>query len=115
MCVEFLRCSEVQRAITRIAMEDGVVVIKLSKVRQTRSRIAEPRRGLHQALDPAGHGLGVSAVSFISRYVALMPGDLIYTGTPGTTARMSPGDVVEVEIEGIGILRNKIAAAGSAA
>jgi 2-keto-4-pentenoate hydratase/2-oxohepta-3-ene-1,7-dioic acid hydratase in catechol pathway len=57
---------------------------------------------------------GPTAVSFISRYVALMPGDLIYTGTPGTTARMSPGDVVEVEIEGIGVLRNKIAGAGKA-
>jgi 2-keto-4-pentenoate hydratase/2-oxohepta-3-ene-1,7-dioic acid hydratase in catechol pathway len=47
-------------------------------------------------------------VSYISRYVTLEPGDVIYTGTPGTTKAMKPGDVVEVEIEGIGILRNKI-------
>jgi len=52
-----------------------------------------------------------TALSFISQFVTLMPGDLIYTGTPGTTARMSPGDAVEVEIEGIGVLRNTIAAA----
>ena len=48
-------------------------------------------------------------VSWVSRSVTLTPGDLIYTGTPGTTRKMSPGDVVEVEIEGIGVLRNKIA------
>ncbi|MEO7650769.1 MAG: fumarylacetoacetate hydrolase family protein, partial [Bryobacteraceae bacterium] len=50
-------------------------------------------------------------VSYISRYVTLVPGDAIYTGTPGSTKKMSPGDVVEVDIEGIGILRNKVVAA----
>ena len=47
-------------------------------------------------------------VSYISRYVTLEPGDVIYSGTPGTTKAMKPGDVVEVEIEGVGVLRNKI-------
>lgn len=47
-------------------------------------------------------------VSYVSKYVTLMPGDVIYTGTPGTTSAMKPGDVVEVEIEGIGVLRNKV-------
>jgi 2-keto-4-pentenoate hydratase/2-oxohepta-3-ene-1,7-dioic acid hydratase in catechol pathway len=47
-------------------------------------------------------------VSYISKYVTLMPGDVIYTGTPGTTSAMKPGDVVEVEIEGVGVLRNKV-------
>jgi 2-keto-4-pentenoate hydratase/2-oxohepta-3-ene-1,7-dioic acid hydratase in catechol pathway len=47
-------------------------------------------------------------VSYISRYVTLEPGDVIYTGTPGSTKAMQPGDVVEVEIEGIGLLRNRI-------
>ena len=37
------------------------------------------------------------------------PGDIIYTGTPGSTKKMSQGDVVEVEIEGIGVLRNTVA------
>lgn len=50
-------------------------------------------------------------VSYASRYVTLQPGDLIYTGTPGSTSKMSPGDVVEVEIEGIGVLRNPVTAA----
>jgi 2-keto-4-pentenoate hydratase/2-oxohepta-3-ene-1,7-dioic acid hydratase in catechol pathway len=47
-------------------------------------------------------------VSYVSRYVTLEPGDVIYTGTPGTTRPMKPGDVVEVEIEGIGVLRNPV-------
>jgi 2-keto-4-pentenoate hydratase/2-oxohepta-3-ene-1,7-dioic acid hydratase in catechol pathway len=47
-------------------------------------------------------------VSFVSRFVTLLPGDLIYTGTPGQTRKMKPGDVVEVEIEGIGVLRNPV-------
>jgi 2-keto-4-pentenoate hydratase/2-oxohepta-3-ene-1,7-dioic acid hydratase in catechol pathway len=47
-------------------------------------------------------------VSYVSRYVTLMPGDVIFTGTPGSTQAMSPGDVVEVEIEGVGVLRNTV-------
>jgi 2-keto-4-pentenoate hydratase/2-oxohepta-3-ene-1,7-dioic acid hydratase in catechol pathway len=47
-------------------------------------------------------------VSWISRHVTLEPGDLIYTGTPGTTSAIKPGDVVEVELEGVGVLRNKV-------
>lgn len=50
-------------------------------------------------------------VSFVSRHVTLEPGDTIFTGTPQKTTAIKPGDVMEVEIEGIGILRNKVAAA----
>jgi 2-keto-4-pentenoate hydratase/2-oxohepta-3-ene-1,7-dioic acid hydratase in catechol pathway len=49
-------------------------------------------------------------ISFVSKYVTLEPGDVIYTGTPGNTSAMKPGDVVEVEIEGIGVLRNHVVA-----
>lgn len=49
-------------------------------------------------------------VSFTSRYVTLEPGDLIFTGTPGRTRRLEPGDVVEVTIEGVGTLRNRVVA-----
>lgn len=45
-------------------------------------------------------------ISFISKYMTLMPGDLIATGTPSGVGPMKKGDVVEVEIEGIGILKN---------
>ncbi|MFN7920842.1 MAG: fumarylacetoacetate hydrolase family protein [Bryobacteraceae bacterium] len=50
-------------------------------------------------------------VSYISQNVTLQPGDLVFTGTPGTTQKLKAGDVVEVEIEGIGLLRNPVAAA----
>jgi 2-keto-4-pentenoate hydratase/2-oxohepta-3-ene-1,7-dioic acid hydratase in catechol pathway len=49
-------------------------------------------------------------VSYTSRYITLEPGDVIFTGTPGTTQAMKPGDTFEVEIEGIGVLRNKVVA-----
>lgn len=53
-------------------------------------------------------------VSNLSRYVTLLPGDLIYTGTyPTLTGKdntVHPGDVVEVEIEQLGLLRNRIVA-----
>jgi 2-keto-4-pentenoate hydratase/2-oxohepta-3-ene-1,7-dioic acid hydratase in catechol pathway len=47
-------------------------------------------------------------VSYISRYITLEPGDLVFTGTPGSTAALRPGDVVEVEVEGVGVLRNSV-------
>jgi 2-keto-4-pentenoate hydratase/2-oxohepta-3-ene-1,7-dioic acid hydratase in catechol pathway len=48
-------------------------------------------------------------ISFASRAMTLEPGDLLFTGTPGETPRLSDGDVVEVEISGIGVLRNPAA------
>lgn len=48
-------------------------------------------------------------VNYVSRFVTLVPGDIIYTGTPGTTKAMKPGDVIEIEVEGVGVLRNRIA------
>jgi 2-keto-4-pentenoate hydratase/2-oxohepta-3-ene-1,7-dioic acid hydratase in catechol pathway len=38
----------------------------------------------------------------------LMPGDLIATGTPAWVGPMAAGDVVEVEIQGLGVLRNPV-------
>lgn len=49
-------------------------------------------------------------VSFISNYITLQPGDLIFTGTPGKTSALKPGDVCEVVLEGVGTLRNPVAA-----
>ncbi len=49
-------------------------------------------------------------VSWVSNWVTLLPGDVIYTGTPGSTRRLSPGDTLEVEIESIGTLTNPVAA-----
>jgi 2-keto-4-pentenoate hydratase/2-oxohepta-3-ene-1,7-dioic acid hydratase in catechol pathway len=48
-------------------------------------------------------------IAWISAAVTLEPGDLISTGTPPGNAEMEPGDVIECEIEGIGVLRNPVA------
>lgn len=51
-------------------------------------------------------------VSWISHYFTLEPGDLVWTGTMGTPRFLNPGDVYEVEIEGIGILKNTVVQGG---
>jgi len=52
------------------------------------------------------------SVPFLLRYIAnimtLFPGDLIVTGTPAGVSPLNPGDSVEVEIDGIGILQNTV-------
>ena len=47
-------------------------------------------------------------IEYISRVMTLLPGDIIATGTPEGIGPMQVGDVVEVEIEGLGVLTNKI-------
>jgi 2-keto-4-pentenoate hydratase/2-oxohepta-3-ene-1,7-dioic acid hydratase in catechol pathway len=47
-------------------------------------------------------------VSFISEIMTLLPGDVIITGTPPGVGAIEAGDVVEVEIEGIGVLKNTV-------
>ena len=47
-------------------------------------------------------------VSYISRHMTLLPGDIIATGTPEGVGPMKVGDTVEVEIEEIGVLRNQV-------
>jgi 2-keto-4-pentenoate hydratase/2-oxohepta-3-ene-1,7-dioic acid hydratase in catechol pathway len=49
-------------------------------------------------------------VSFLSGVMTLEPGDLIATGTPAGTAALRDGDVVEVEIPGVGVLSNPVRA-----
>ena len=48
------------------------------------------------------------SIAFISQVMTLEPGDLIFTGTPGTTQAINTGDIVEVEIPEIGILSNTV-------
>jgi 2-keto-4-pentenoate hydratase/2-oxohepta-3-ene-1,7-dioic acid hydratase in catechol pathway len=47
-------------------------------------------------------------VAFVSKNVTLMPGDIILTGTPAGVGPLTHDDVVEVEIEAIGVLRNTV-------
>lgn len=49
-------------------------------------------------------------VSFVSGIMTLEPGDLIATGTPAGTAPLADGDVVEIEIPGVGTLSNPVSA-----
>src|SRR6185437_2074086 len=49
-------------------------------------------------------------VADIARTITLVPGDVLLSGTPATSRTVYPGDVVEVEVEGLGTLRNHIAA-----
>jgi 2-keto-4-pentenoate hydratase/2-oxohepta-3-ene-1,7-dioic acid hydratase in catechol pathway len=46
----------------------------------------------------------------LTKYFTLWPGDVIWMGTDGTSPDIKPGDVVEIEITGIGTLRNKFVA-----
>ena len=51
-------------------------------------------------------------ISTISRYCTLVPGDVIWMGTDGTSPSLEDGDAVEVEITGIGVLANRFVTAG---
>lgn len=47
-------------------------------------------------------------VAYVSRMMTLEPGDIILTGTPAGIGALSSGDVVEVEVEKVGVLRNRV-------
>ena len=49
-------------------------------------------------------------ISYISQHITLHPGDMVFSGTTSRTSAMKPQDVVEVEISGIGVLRNIVRA-----
>jgi 2-keto-4-pentenoate hydratase/2-oxohepta-3-ene-1,7-dioic acid hydratase in catechol pathway len=50
-------------------------------------------------------------IAFVSSHMTLEAGDVISTGTPSGVGNLSPGDEVEIEIEGIGVLKNSVIAA----
>jgi len=47
-------------------------------------------------------------IADLARYITLLPGDVILSGTPANSRPMQPGDVVEVEVTGLGRLRNHV-------
>jgi len=47
-------------------------------------------------------------IAFASSFMTLEPGDVLLTGTPEGVGKLEPGDQVDVEIEGIGILSNPV-------
>jgi 2-keto-4-pentenoate hydratase/2-oxohepta-3-ene-1,7-dioic acid hydratase in catechol pathway len=67
---------------------------------------------LRQAGATSDFIFGINAVvSFVSRVMTLLPGDIIATGTPPGMDALKAGDVVEVTIEGIGTLKNRVVSA----
>jgi 2-keto-4-pentenoate hydratase/2-oxohepta-3-ene-1,7-dioic acid hydratase in catechol pathway len=50
-------------------------------------------------------------VEYITAFTTLLPGDVILTGTPSGVGKVEPGDLMEVEVDGIGILANRVVAA----
>jgi len=50
-------------------------------------------------------------IAEVSMYCTIEPGDVMWMGTDGVPANIKPGDTVEIEISGIGVLRNKVVAA----
>lgn len=52
----------------------------------------------------------VELVSYVSHYMTLEAGDLLLTGTPAGVGPLAPGDLVEVEVSGVGILSNPVEA-----
>jgi len=50
-------------------------------------------------------------MEFVTAVMTLLPGDVILTGTPGGVSKVEPGDLMEVEIDGIGVLQNRVVAA----
>ena len=49
-------------------------------------------------------------IEYITSFMTLLPGDVLLTGTPEGVGRLSPGDVVEVEVDGVGTLSNPVEA-----
>lgn len=85
--------------VTAAAVADVAVTCRVNgEVRQT-GRTSE------MVFTPA------DIIAYITQVMTLEPGDVVLTGTPAGVSRLSPGDVVEVEIETLGCLRNPVVAA----
>jgi 2-keto-4-pentenoate hydratase/2-oxohepta-3-ene-1,7-dioic acid hydratase in catechol pathway len=49
-------------------------------------------------------------IEYVTVFMTLLPGDVLLTGTPEGVGTLSDGDVVEIEVEGVGVLRNEVRA-----
>lgn len=50
----------------------------------------------------------IEIIKYVSHRMTLLPGDLIFTGTPAGVGKVVPGDLIETELEGIGKMTNKV-------
>jgi len=66
---------------------------------------------VRQAAQTSDMVFGVATlIEYITTFMTLLPGDAILTGTPEGVGKLAAGDVVEVEVEGVGTLRNPVVA-----
>ena len=84
------------RIVTGLDPADLTVITRLNGAEKQRSSTSLLIRGVAELL------------SFITEAITLLPGDAVLTGTPAGVGPMAKGDTVEVEIPGIGILRNQV-------
>ncbi len=84
------------RIVTGLAPDNLTVITRLNGVEHQRSSTSLLIRGVPELL------------AFITEAITLLPGDVVLTGTPAGVGPMEKGDTVEVEIPGIGILRNRV-------
>jgi 5-oxopent-3-ene-1,2,5-tricarboxylate decarboxylase/2-hydroxyhepta-2,4-diene-1,7-dioate isomerase len=100
--------------MTRVKGMDGFCPIGPGIVRGVDVREATVQTSLNGAVVQEGP---VSEMVFgidyqladLCRHITLLPGDIVLTGTPANSRPMQPGDVVEVEVTGLGKLQNRVA------
>jgi len=64
---------------------------------------------VRQSANTSDMVFGVATIiEFVTEFMTLLPGDVIMTGTPEGVGKLEPGDRVEVEIDGIGVLANPV-------
>jgi 2-keto-4-pentenoate hydratase/2-oxohepta-3-ene-1,7-dioic acid hydratase in catechol pathway len=78
----------------------------LEVVSRVNGELRQKARTSEMTLTPA------QLISHISQTITLLPGDVVLTGTPPGVGPLEPGDSVEIEIEGIGVLQNPVVAGG---
>lgn len=91
-------CPVGPRVVDGLVWESLEVVGRVNGQERQRGRAAEMAYGIPFLL------------SHISAFMTLEPGDLVATGTPAGVGPLRPGDVVEVEVSGVGVLRNPVVA-----
>jgi 2-keto-4-pentenoate hydratase/2-oxohepta-3-ene-1,7-dioic acid hydratase in catechol pathway len=82
---------------TELDPNDAAIETRLNGERKQSARTSEMVFGV------------ATLVEFVTEFMTLLPGDVLMTGTPEGVGPLAPGDVVEVEVEGLGVLRNEVA------
>ncbi len=83
---------------TSFTPRDQAVMARVNGEERQRGRLSEMIFGVAEL------------VAFVSRVMTLEPYDVLATGTPAGVGALSPGDLVQVEVEGLGVLSNRVVA-----